>query len=39
VRTRWLNASTAYNRLAVAQQLLEQRNLALDLGKPAINSD
>jgi hypothetical protein len=31
VRTSWLNASTAYNRLAVAQQLLEQSNLALEL--------
>jgi outer membrane protein len=31
VRTSWLNASTAYNRLAVAQQLLDQSNLALDL--------
>ena len=33
VRTSWLNASTAYNRLAVAQQLLEQSNLALDLAQ------
>lgn len=31
VRTSWLDASTAYNRLAVAQQLLDQSNLALDL--------
>jgi outer membrane protein len=31
VRTSWLNASTAYNRLGVAQQLLDQSNLALDL--------
>ena len=33
VRTSWLNATTAYNRLAVAQQLLEQSNLALDLAQ------
>ena len=31
VRTSWLNASTAYNRLAVTQQLLDQAQLALDL--------
>lgn len=31
VRTSWLNASTAYNRLAVTQQLLDQSNLALEL--------
>jgi outer membrane protein len=31
VRTSWLNASTAYNRLAVTQQLLDQAKLALDL--------
>ncbi len=31
VRTSWLNATTAYDRLAVTQQLLEQANLALDL--------
>jgi len=31
VRTSWLNASTAYNRLAVTQQLLDQARLALDL--------
>jgi outer membrane protein len=33
VRTSWLNASTAYNRLAVSQQLLDQSNLALDLAQ------
>ena len=31
VRTSWLNANTAYNRLAVTQQLLDQAQLALDL--------
>jgi len=30
-RTAWLNANTAYARLGVAQQLLDQSNLALDL--------
>jgi outer membrane protein len=33
VRTSWLNASTAYNRLAVAQQLLQQSSLALNLAQ------
>jgi outer membrane protein len=33
VRTSWLNADTAFNRLAVAQQLLDQSNLALDLAQ------
>lgn len=33
VRTSWLNATTAYNRLAMAQQLLEQSSLALDLAQ------
>jgi outer membrane protein len=33
VRTSWLNASTAYSRLAVTKQLLEQANLALDLAQ------
>jgi outer membrane protein len=33
VRTSWLNANTAYERLSVTQQLLEQSNLALDLAK------
>lgn len=31
VRTSWLNANTAFNRLAVTQELLDQSNLALDL--------
>ena len=33
VRTGWLNAGTAYSRLAVAQELLNQSNLALDLAQ------
>ncbi len=33
VRTSWLNANTAYDRLAVTQQLLEQANLALNLAQ------
>ena len=33
VRTSWLNANTAYSRLAVAQQLLDQANLALNLAQ------
>ena len=33
VRTSWLNANTSYNRLGVAQQLLQQSNLALDLAQ------
>jgi outer membrane protein len=33
VRTSWLNATTAYDRLAVTQQLLEQANLALNLAE------
>lgn len=33
VRTSWLNSNTAYNRLAVSQQLLDQSNLALDLAQ------
>jgi len=31
VRTSWLNASTAYERVSVSQQLLDQANLALSL--------
>jgi outer membrane protein len=31
VRTAWLNANTAFDRLTVSQQLLDQSNLALDL--------
>jgi outer membrane protein len=33
VRTSWLNANTAYQRLSVTQQLLDQANLALDLAQ------
>jgi outer membrane protein len=33
VRTSWLNAKTAYDRLAVTQQLLDQAKLALDLAQ------
>jgi outer membrane protein len=33
VRTGWLNANAAYDRLAVTQQLLQQAQLALDLAQ------
>jgi outer membrane protein len=33
VRTSWLNANAAYQRVSVAQQLLDQANLALDLAQ------
>jgi len=33
VRAAWLNANTAYNRLAVSQQCLQQANQALDLSQ------
>jgi len=33
VRTSWLNATTAYSRLSVTQELLNQSNLALDLAQ------
>ncbi len=33
VRTGWLNATNAYDRLAVTQQLLEQANLSLSLAQ------
>ncbi len=33
VRTSWLNASTAYDRVEVTNQLLKQANLALDLAQ------
>ena len=33
VRTGWLNANTAYQRVAVSQQLLDQANLGLDLAQ------
>jgi len=37
VRTSWLNAHTAYQRLAVTQQLLQQANLALSLAQSRYN--
>jgi outer membrane protein len=37
VRTSWLNATTAYDRLAVTQQLLDQANLALNLAQQRYN--
>jgi outer membrane protein len=37
VRTSWLNATTAYDRLAVTQQLLDQANLALSLAQSRYN--
>ncbi len=37
VRTSWLNAITAYNRIGVSQQFLEQSNLALDLSQNRYN--
>jgi outer membrane protein len=37
VRTSWLNANTAYQRLAVTQQLLDQANLALSLAQSRYN--
>ena len=37
VRTGWLNANTAYQRLAVTQQLLDQANLALSLAQSRYN--
>lgn len=33
VRTSWLNANTAYSRVSVSQQLLDQTNQALDLAQ------
>jgi outer membrane protein len=33
VRTSWLNAKTAYDRLAVSQRLVDQTNLALNLSQ------
>jgi outer membrane protein len=33
VRTSWLNANTAYQRVSVTQQLLDQANLGLDLAQ------
>ena len=37
VRTSWLNATTAYDRLAVTQQLLDQADLALSLAQSRYN--
>jgi len=37
VRTSWLNANTAYQRLAVTRQLLQQANLALSLAQSRYN--
>jgi outer membrane protein len=37
VRTSWLNANTAYQRLAVTQQLLQQATLAMDLAQSRYN--
>ena len=37
VRTAWLTANTAYNRVAVTQQLLDQANQALDLAQTRYN--
>jgi outer membrane protein len=37
VRSSWLSANTAFQRLAVTQQLLEQANLALSLAQSRYN--
>jgi len=37
VRTSWLNATTAYDRLAVTEQLLDQANLAMKLAQSRYN--
>ena len=37
VRTSWLNAITAYNRIAVSQQFLNETNLALNLSQTRYN--
>ncbi len=37
VRTSWLNASSAYDRMNVTQQLLQQANLALNLAQTRYN--
>ena len=37
VRTSWLNAGAAYQKLSVTQQLLEQANLALTLAQTRYN--
>jgi outer membrane protein len=37
VRTSWLNATTAYDRLSVTQQLVDQADLALNLAQSRYN--
>ena len=37
VRTSWLSAITAYNRIAVSQQFVDQTNLALNLSETRYN--
>jgi len=37
VRTSWLNAITAYNRIGVTQQFVDQTNLAVDLSQTRYN--
>ena len=37
VRTSWLNAITAYNRIGVSQQFLNETNLALNLSQTRYN--
>ena len=37
VRTSWLNANAAYEKVGVTQQLLDQANLALDLAQTRYN--
>ncbi len=37
VRTSWLNTITAYNRISVSQQFVDQSNLALSLSQTRYN--
>ena len=37
VRASWLNALTAYNRISVTQQFVDQANLAVDLSQTRYN--
>jgi outer membrane protein len=37
VRTSWLNAITAYNRISVSQQFVDQTNLAVNLSQTRYN--
>jgi outer membrane protein len=37
VRTSWLNANAAYNRISVTQQFVDQTNLAADLSQTRYN--